>query len=128
MPDREFDLIIVGGGLGGATLAKAMAEHGARVLLLERELQFKDRIRGESMWPWGVAELTELGVYRRLMGTCAREARWLDIYLGGARIEHRYLPATSTQRLPGLNWVHHEMEEVLLEAAGKAGATIRQGA
>ena len=32
-----YDIITIGGGLGGSTLAKAMAEHGARVLVLERE-------------------------------------------------------------------------------------------
>ncbi len=49
-----YDIITVGGGLGGSALAKVMAEHGARVLVLEREQQFKDRIRGELMLPWGV--------------------------------------------------------------------------
>jgi hypothetical protein len=32
-----FDLVVVGGGLAGASLAKSMAEHGARVLVLERD-------------------------------------------------------------------------------------------
>jgi len=59
-----YDIIVVGGGLGGATLAKAMAEHGARVLVLERERRFKDRVRGEATWPWGVAELKQLDVYQ----------------------------------------------------------------
>src|SRR5216684_3921594 len=117
MPDREFDLIVVGGGLGGATLDKAMAERGARVLVLEKEQRFKDRIRGETIWPWGVAELKELGVYPLLMKTCAREARWFDTYIGGTQTEHRDLPATSHQRGPMVNWVHHEMEDVLLPAA-----------
>jgi len=31
-----------------------MAEHGARVLVLESELNFKDRIRGEVMMSWGL--------------------------------------------------------------------------
>ena len=53
MPD--YDLITVGGGLGGAALAKVLAEKGLRVLVIEREREFKDRIRGEIMWPWGVA-------------------------------------------------------------------------
>jgi flavin-dependent dehydrogenase len=61
---REYDIIVVGGGLGGASLAKAMAEHDARVLVLERERRFKDRVRGEGMWPWGTAELKELGFIR----------------------------------------------------------------
>jgi flavin-dependent dehydrogenase len=47
MRTGTYDIITVGGGLGGASLAKAMAEHGARVLVLEREQQFKDRVRGE---------------------------------------------------------------------------------
>ena len=68
-----YDIIVVGGGLGGATLAKAMAEHGARVLVLERERRFKDRVRGEATWPWGVAELKPLGVYQVLIVTCACE-------------------------------------------------------
>jgi hypothetical protein len=33
-----------------------MAAHGARVLVVERELRFKDRVRGEWMSPWGVVE------------------------------------------------------------------------
>ena len=71
----EYDLIIVRGGLGRAVLSRAMAEHGARVLVIERERQFKDRVRGEAIWPWGVAELRELGVYQLLIDTCARTDR-----------------------------------------------------
>ena len=52
----DYDIITVGGGLGGAALAKTMAEHSAKVLVVEREKQFKDRVRGEYMSPWGVAE------------------------------------------------------------------------
>ncbi len=93
----EYDVIVIGGGLGGASLAKAMAEHGARILVLERERRFKDRVRGEGMWPWGVAELKELGVYQVLIDTSAREVRWLDTYIGGVRSEHRDLSATTRQ-------------------------------
>lgn len=46
-----YDVIVVGGGVGGSTLARAMAMHGVRVLVLEREMRFKDRVRGEQMHP-----------------------------------------------------------------------------
>jgi len=68
MPD--YDIITVGGGLGGASFAKAMAERGARVLVVEREAKFKDRVRGEWLAPWGVAEAHELGVYETLISQC----------------------------------------------------------
>lgn len=77
-----YDLVIVGGGLGGSALAKAMAEQGARVLVLERETRFKDRIRGEQMHPWGVAETRRLGTYDLLRESCGHELPWWDMYVG----------------------------------------------
>ena len=70
MTNKIYDIITVGGGLGGSALAKAMAAHGAKVLVLEREKQFKDRIRGEFMAPWGVAEARSWA----LMSCCALRA------------------------------------------------------
>ena len=81
-----YDIITVGGGLGGAALATAMAEHGAKVLVLERETHFKDRVRGENLAPWGVAETQALGLYELLRTTCAHEAPWFAFSIGlGAR-------------------------------------------
>ena len=54
MVTSQYDIVTVGGGLGGSALAKVLAEHDARVLVVERERQFSDRIRGEWIAPWGV--------------------------------------------------------------------------
>ena len=40
----RYDVITVGCGLAGAALAKNLAERGHRVLVLEREPRFKDRV------------------------------------------------------------------------------------
>ena len=63
MSQAEYDIVTVGGGLGGAAVAVAMAKAGARVLVVERETRFQDRVRGEFMEPWGVAETRRLGIY-----------------------------------------------------------------
>jgi flavin-dependent dehydrogenase len=69
----DYDLITVGGGLAGAALAKALAERGARVLVLERETRFRDRVRGEAMHPWGgLASVVRTGRDWAMAGSLAR--------------------------------------------------------
>ena len=128
MASGTYDIITVGGGLGGSSLAKAMAERGAQVLVLERERQFKDRVRGEQIHPWGVAEMRELGIYELLHTTCGHELPWFDIYLGSARMSHRNLVATTPQQAPEFSFYHPAMQEILLQAALDAGAEVRRGA
>ena len=72
MSSLEYDIITVGGGLGGSAFAKAMAEQGKRVLILERETEFKDRVRGEFMTPWGVAEASGARDLRTYSGLVRR--------------------------------------------------------
>ena len=52
----DYDLLIVGGGVGGSALATVMARAGKSVLLLEQTETFPDKVRGEWIAPWGVAE------------------------------------------------------------------------
>jgi 2-polyprenyl-6-methoxyphenol hydroxylase-like FAD-dependent oxidoreductase len=106
-----YDIITVGGGLGGSALAKAMAESGARVLVVERERQFKDRVRGEAMHPWGVAEARALGVYDLLHEACGHEVPWRDTYLGPERSIHRNLSTTTPQRAAEFTFYHPTMQQ-----------------
>lgn len=62
----QYDVAIVGAGVGGSALASVLAEAGHSVLLLERSLVHEDRVRGEWIAPWGVVELHSLGLYETL--------------------------------------------------------------
>jgi 2-polyprenyl-6-methoxyphenol hydroxylase-like FAD-dependent oxidoreductase len=63
----DYDVVIVGGGLGGSALGGFLADAGRKVLVLERLTEFSDRVRGEWMACWGVVELKKLGLYERFM-------------------------------------------------------------
>ncbi len=123
----DYDIITIGGGLGGASLAKAMAERGYRVLVLERETEFKDRIRGEGMTTWGCGEARELGIYDVLTSSCGHEIPFWDTCIGPMVIMHREMPATTPQGLPTLAFYHPQMQETLIAAAENAGAEVRRG-
>jgi menaquinone-9 beta-reductase len=124
---ESYDLITVGGGLGGTALARSLAEKGARVLVLEREEKFKDRVRGEMLVPWGVAEAENLGIAALLRESCSHNLSWIDFFSGPHLVAHRDPVATTPQHLPCLTFYHPEMQEVLLDSAAKAGAEVRRG-
>lgn len=122
-----YDVVTVGGGLAGAGLGVLLARAGLRVLVLERTVEFTDRIRGEVLVPWGVAEARRLGL-DALLAPIAHELRWWDVALGGATVIHRDLPATCMPGLPVLTYYHPDMQRILLQAAEDGGAHVRRGA
>ncbi len=122
MAARSYDIITVGGGIAASTLAIAMAGRGAKVLVLEREKQFKDRVRGEGVVSWGVAEANELGICRFLKEKCAHDVPYVEAGSG-----LRDLRATTLQQLPLLSFPHQVMQETLLAAAENNGAEVRRG-
>jgi len=119
----DYDLAIVGGGLAGSSLGTALARTGARVLIIEREAQFRDRVRGEGVQPWGAAEARELGLHQPLIEDCAHETRWWT-----TPEETRDLIETTPSRLASLNFYHPEMQQRLLNLAVQADVELRRPA
>jgi 2-polyprenyl-6-methoxyphenol hydroxylase-like FAD-dependent oxidoreductase len=122
MAARTYDIITIGGGIAASSLAKAMAERGAKVLMLERETKFKDRVRGEAIVSWGMAEANELGISNVLKEKCGHDVPFVEAGTG-----LRDLRATTLQKLPLLSFPHQAMQEALLAAAEDAGAEVRRG-
>jgi 2-polyprenyl-6-methoxyphenol hydroxylase-like FAD-dependent oxidoreductase len=123
-----FDLIVVGGGLAGSTFAARMAAGGRRVLVLESEKKFRDRVRGENMLPWGVAAARRLGVHERLVSAGAHQPQWFNTYFLGQQTQHRDLKTTTPDGDVMLNIYHPHLQEALLEHALASGAEVRRGA
>ncbi|MFP3945196.1 MAG: FAD-dependent oxidoreductase [Alphaproteobacteria bacterium] len=120
----HYDHIIVGGGMSGSTLARVLALAGARVLLIEKTGRFSDRIRGEGMHPWGVAETRTLGIYDLLLKQCALEVPRWTTRLPGRPVQPRDLSATTPAGTGVMDFYHPEMQQTLLEAAAEAGAEV----
>ncbi len=127
-----YDLIIVGGGIGGSALATVMARAGRSVLLLEQSEVYEDRVRGEWIAPWGVAEVQRLGLYDLLMGAgghhITRHVTY-DESLDAAEAEAGVLPLSIFREgVPGPLCIGHPHHcQTLFDAAGAAGAVTLRG-
>src|SRR5690242_488697 len=128
MAEAAYDIAIVGGGLAGSALAKSMAEKGFRVIVLEREQEFRDRVRGEQMACWGVAEARDMGVYEILLNSgCGQEVRFWETHLGPATLGRRDFLTSTPQGLPQFMFYHPGMQGLLASAAQASGAEYRKG-
>lgn len=125
----NYDLIVAGGGIAGSTLAGRVAADGQRVLVLERERVFRDRVRGEWVAPWGVIELEKLGILDVLRERA--DAHDLPLHHSGVYqlSEHaRDIAKTTTLSRGTLTFFHPDAQEALLTWASEQGAEVIRGA
>ncbi len=133
MTVREaVDVVIVGGGIAGGALASALANDGLDVVVLEASQRYEDRVRGENMQPWGVAEARELGVEKPFLDAGARVSRGLVHYDEDVPTEISLAnPIPAEMILPGipgkLNLRHPVACESLREHAQASGARFLSG-
>lgn len=125
---HRFDVLIVGGGIAGSTLGRILAQNGIEVLIVEKELVFRDRVRGEVLLPWGSAEAKELDIYEPLLATCGREAPRQIFFLNGGATPARDFLTTTPKRTGVLSFYHPAMQEELIGRAEEAGVQLWRGA
>ena len=59
--NKEVDVLIVGAGIAGATLAANLAKTGKNIVVIEKDLSERDVIIGELLQPGGAQKLEEMG-------------------------------------------------------------------
>ena len=131
MSDR-YDVVVVGAGIAGSALASVLARAGKRVLVLEQQTTFKDRVRGETLTPWGVVEASRMGLLDTLLDAGAEMATSFVLYdelRTPAEAEAGAVPlGMFAEGAEGqLNVGHPEASEALATRAAADGATVLRG-
>ncbi len=121
-----LDAIVVGGGPGGSVCAARLAQHGRRVVLLERD-HFPRFHLGESLLPGSMPTLDALGILetarsRFMQKNAAQfhdEQKRIVRFPFADAFDARYPYAMQVPR--------DEFDEMLLRHAATLGADVREG-
>jgi len=80
MRGNHPEAVVVGAGIAGASIAAVLAREGIEVMLLERQREYRDRVRGEYMAPWGMLEARALGLEHVIRSTHAVDGRYSVVF------------------------------------------------
>lgn len=126
-PASTYDVVIAGAGPGGSICAARLADHGRKVLVLERE-HFPRFHLGESLLPHSMPVLRELGLldqmHERFMikhGACFHDSAT------GRQMRYDFSEAFDKRVTYAFQVPRDEFDLMLLDRARGAGAEVREG-
>jgi halogenation protein CepH len=126
---ERFDVVVIGGGPGGASAATVLAERGLKVLLLERQ-RFPRFHTGESLLPavWELWDRLDVTAEIEAAGFVPKQG----IIFGMTRSQEEVVLLTSEypEYFPRTYTYHVErsqFDQILLENAQRKGVEVREG-
>jgi len=121
---NDYDVVIVGGRVAGASTALLLARAGLRVAVLERSRLGSDTVSTHALMRAGVLQLSRWGVLPELIAAGTPAVRRVAFeYADGAKASVTLRP------IPGVEALYaprrHLLDRVLADAATAAGADVR---
>lgn len=123
MSRRAVDVLVVGGGPAGSTVARLLAEQGRAVALIDRASFPRPKPCGECLNPGAVAVLDRLGVLEAVAALRPARLRGWELEAG----PHRAAGSFPDGRI-GLSIDRARFDHTLLERARAAGVAVHERA
>lgn len=121
----DCDVLIVGGGPGGSSLAYRLAESGLKTIVLEAHTFPRDKVCGDGVSPIALSELKKLGITNLQKFKKANEITKVGLFINDEKVfidlptaKHLPFHARIIPRLELDNWIY--------EAAKSKGAIFKE--
>jgi 2-polyprenyl-6-methoxyphenol hydroxylase-like FAD-dependent oxidoreductase len=121
---NDFDVVIIGGGVGGSSLATVLARQGARVAIVEREPVFRDRVRGEGLHPWGYRQALAVGLGPVLEAARANPLPIWQSYEDREPVDPFRWDEDPENNYPEFAISHPDLQNASLAAAADVGVSV----
>ena len=125
---HTYDTIVIGGGPAGSTVATLVAEHGHRVLLLERATTPQFKI-GESLIPATYWTFKRLGMLEKLRTSHFPQKYSVQFYSRSGKGSTPFYFFQTNPHESAVTWqvLRSEFDQMLLENAKEKGVEVRRG-
>lgn len=125
----DYDIIVVGASVAGASSALALAAEGYRILLLDQARFPRDKPCGEGIMPQGAQVLAELGVLRDILAhPGANTFRGIRYRNRKGVVAEADFPASGQRSSFGIAIRRWYLDELLVRRAGSLpNVTVREG-
>jgi flavin-dependent dehydrogenase len=126
--DRDYDVIVVGGGPAGASAAIHLSRGGARVVVVEQKKFPREKLCGEFISPECLEQFARLGVLEAMSGAGGADLRETVFYAASGRAvavpSEWFGVAASRGAGVALGLSRAEMDARLLARAREVGACV----
>ena len=124
----EYDGIVVGGGPAGATAATVLAQHGRKVMLLERD-HFPRYHVGESLIPYTWFTFERLGVLDWFEKSACPKKHSVQFVSAKGQVSQPFYFFQTIKHECATTWqvLRTDFDQMMLDNATAKGVTVRHG-
>jgi len=128
MTDNNYDVIVIGGGPAGSSIASILAREGCKVVLFEKE-KFPRHHIGESLMTDTYWTFQRMGFLEKLKASPFTQKYSVQFANQAGRESHPFYFFEAVHNESAVTWQVNRalFDKMLIEHAAEQGATVHQG-